>query len=318
MIKVLAARGDQCQELPEAEINAQRLQAGDFTWIDIHDPQPADLDLLHREFRVHDLVIEDIAKQHQRPKIDEYEGYYFLVMYTADRSGSTLELTELDIILGHDYLITIHDRPIDEIAAAQDRWQSHPEMISRGPGDLLYIILDAIIDEYFPCVDDLSDRVDEIEQAVLSASVKRPVREIFALRRDTARFRRVIGPERDVINALLRRETAQIDEYLTVYYQDLYDHVIRVIEQVDAIRDLLSSALDAHLAYQSNRLNTTMRQLTAWTIILMSVTLIAGIYGMNFEYMPELSWLLGYPWALGLMVGTGLAIYSCLRKADWL
>lgn len=318
MIRALAASGARCEEIPLEALTGERRRSGEFTWIDIDDAQPADLDLLRREFGIHDLVVEDLTRRHQRPKIDTYGGYYFLVIYTIDRTNGGLDLREVGILLGTDYLVTVHDGAIGEIAETRRRWQNQPDLAARGSGALLYILLDAIVDDYFPFMDSLSDRVDDIEEAVLNARVKRPVREIFALRRDTARLRRVLGPERDVINSLLRREIAPIDESLMVYYQDLYDHITRVMEQVDTFRDLLSGALDAHLASQSNRLNTTMQRLTAWTIILMSSTLVAGIYGMNFDRMPELGWALGYPFALTLMIAIALSLFIYFKRTDFL
>jgi magnesium transporter len=185
-------------------------------------------------------------------------------------------------------------------------------------GELLYSLLDAAVDSYFPLLDGISDRLDAIEHRVLEGDADREALvEILHLKRRLLELRRVLAPMRDVANALLRRDIPLIDDRETPYFQDLYDHLVRIIDQLDLYRDLLASMLDARLTVTSNALNAIMKRLTAFTVVLMVPTLIAGVYGMNFAAMPELDWSLGYPFALGLMALSMLGAIAFFRSRDW-
>ena len=202
-----------------------------------------------------------------------------------------------------------------------DRWCENVERQgNRGIGLLVYSLLDSIVDGYFPVVDDLADRIEDLEAGVFAegGSSRDEQAAIFALKKDLLAIRRVLGPERDVMNVLVRRDAPVFGGEEVVYFQDVYDHILRVTDAIDTYRDLLSSALDAHLSMTSYHLNEVVKRLTSSSIILMSMTLIAGIYGMNFAHMPELDWRLGYAWALGLMVAVGAALVALFRRIDWL
>lgn len=317
-MKVLTSDGPMCREVAPNELTTRLSDPTRLTWIDITDPGPADLDFLRDEFQIHELALEDVAKRRQRPKVDRYGDYYYVVMYPLGPEAESFSLHQLDIFVGPNYLVTLHQGPVIEVTDTQKRWQDHPSAVAQEPSHLLYRLLDAIIDRYFPFVDDLSDRVDNLEEKILQQSSRDVLGQIFALRKEMMQLRRVLAPEREVLNALLRRDDSRINEDWAVYFQDLYDHVLRIIDQVDTFRDLLTSALDAHLANTSNRLNEVMKRLTSYATILMSVTLVAGIYGMNFKGMPELEWPFGYPYALALMVAIALVLFWYFKRADWL
>jgi magnesium transporter len=185
-------------------------------------------------------------------------------------------------------------------------------------GLLVYSILDAIVDDYFPVIDALAERTEEIEEFVLNSSGSSPIHELFRLKRDMIQVRRAVTPERDVLNVLVRRDSPIFDEVTLLYFQDVYDHILRVTDAIDTYRDLLSGTLDAYLSVTSNRLNQVMKTLTASSIILMTITLVASIYGMNFDHMPELHWRLGYLWAIGLMVGLAALLIAFFRRIDYL
>ena len=217
-----------------------------------------------------------------------------------------------------NYLVTLHEDGIPVVGETQKRWTHNPSIAGKGAGELLYVLLDAIVDQYFPIIDDFSDRVENLEEAIFGNTTVNTLSEIFALRKEMMQLRRNVAPAREIVNSLLRRDVPVINEALTVYYQDVYDHMLRIIEQVDTLRDVLNGALDAHLAVASNKLNQTMQRLTGWTIILMSMALITGVYGMNFEFMPELKWELGYPLALDIMAFIAVALYIALKRLRWL
>ncbi|MBI4498106.1 MAG: magnesium/cobalt transporter CorA [Chloroflexi bacterium] len=294
-------------------------------WLDLRDPSPREFEFLRREFGFHPLALEDAQKRHQRPKIDEYPNFYFLVFYALcvrspgeAGAGSLVCLEEIGIFLGQSYIVTVHAQSVPELEEAARRWRQVREEVGAHTGTLLYAILDSIVDHYFVVVDALAERMDDLEEQIFERFDIRPSEEIFRLRKELLGVRRVLAPEREVVNTLLRREVPILPPQVTVYLQDVYDHVVRVTDTVDTYRDLLSGTLDAYLSAVSNSLNQVMKTLTAVAAILMSVSLIAAIYGMNFRSMPELEQPWGYPFALGLMavVGLGLALYFWRR--GWL
>jgi len=288
-------------------------------WVDAVRPTPDDLRVLQEEFNFHPLAFEDLTKRQQRPKLDRYPGLLFIVFYGFVLRGERPESVGVYLCVGANYLVTVHDGEIPELAHTAERWCAGIDALGKsGISLLLHSLLDAIVDGYFPIVDALADRIEEIEVAVFERRDPAAQQRIFALRKDLLAVRRVLGPERDVMNELVRRDTPMLDEATVVYFQDVYDHILRVTDVVDTYRDLLSSVLDAHLSVTSNNLNNVMRTLTASSIILMSMTLVAGIYGMNFVHMPELDWRFGYPAALVAMAAIGSIIYAIFRRVRWL
>jgi len=287
---------------------------GKIVWLDIQDPTPEDVELLRKEFHFHELALEDIMRPHQRPKIESYDGYFFVVFYGLRRR----RCQEIELVIGERYLVTIHHGEAPEIATTVERWRLNADRMGHAVAVPIYSLLDAIVDGYFPVIDEIAEEVEDIEGEMFGPRGREQQAEIFALKRELLNLRRILAPEREVLNTLIRRDEPVLGEASLPYFQDVYDHVIRVLDTVDLNRDQLSGLLDAHLAVVSNRLNTVMKRMTALSTILMSVTLVASIYGMNFERMPELQWTLGYPWALGLMAVITVSLFSVFKRIDWL
>ncbi|HVF88629.1 MAG TPA: magnesium/cobalt transporter CorA [Blastocatellia bacterium] len=303
-----------CNKISELSENSNNI-----IWVDVSDPTSEDFDELAKEFGFHHLSIEDCRKEHQRPKIEEYQGYYFVVLYeTEQKEGERLELRELNIFLGKNYLVTVHSQTIKAITHADRLWREWTDLAERGTGLLAYLLIDAIVDDYFPMLDYLSDRMDTLEDQIFEDFQPDAIQEIFRIKKELLFLRRAITPLRDVFNTLLRREQPIFSRDTLVYFQDVYDHLIRVADSIDTLRDMLSSTMDAYLSVTGNRMNMVMKTLTSISTILMSVTLIAGIYGMNFEHMPELKWKYGYVGALAAMLAIGLGVYFYFRKIRWL
>jgi magnesium transporter len=307
-------------DLPLESISDILEKPDQLLWLDVADPTADDLSLLANEFQIHPLAIEDIQLQHQRPKVDFYDSAILIVFYSLQTSAKKpVALVEIELLVGKNFVITFHEGTISLLGDIRDRWCRNLEEIGdRSTGSLVYSILDAIVDDYFPYIDDLSERVEDLEEQIFQGFRTATQKEIFRLKKELLSVRRVLAPERDVLNVLLRRDNPIFDQTTLVYFQDLYDHVIRVTDAVDTYRDLMSSALDSFLTVTSNRMNQVMKTLTASSIILMSMTLVASIYGMNFDHIPELHWDLGYVWALGLMATIGLSLYGVFRRIDWL
>lgn len=307
-------------DFPAADISDYCLSDQNVVWADVSDPTGKDFEELAEEFNFHPLSIEDCRNAHQRPKIEEYPGYYFMVLYESELVGpeDDLELRELNIFLGPNYLVTVHSRPIRAIVTAKRLWGEWTDRSEQGAGLLAYLLIDSIVDDYLPLLDVLSDRMDDLEDSIFGDFRPEAIQDIFRIKKQLLYLRRSITPLRDMFNTILRREQPIFPRETLVYFQDVFDHIIRVADTVDTLRDMLSSTMDAYLSVSGNRMNQVMKRLTSVSTILMSVTLVAGIYGMNFDLMPELKWRFGYVFALGSMVAIGLAIYFYLRKIKWL
>jgi magnesium transporter len=309
-------------------------------WLDLSHPSAEEMDYLAERLHLHPLAVEDALTGHQRPKIEEYEGFFFLVFYalaqqtraangpeTATTTGGAIidgdgsvKTQELRVFIGKHYLLTVHDEPIPALDEAERRWRRNAQQAEWGVGILLYSLLDSIVDQYFPVLDALVERAEDLDERIFASRIRERgfTFDLLSLKRTFLELRRVISPERDVLNVLTNRDSPVFNQRTLVYFRDVYDHVARVSDTLDLYRDQLTSTMDASLAIASNDLNVVMRTLTAVTIILMSASLIAGIYGMNFVNIPELHWGFGYFYALALMATIGLALWYYFKRVHWL
>ncbi|HEX2039509.1 MAG TPA: magnesium/cobalt transporter CorA [Acidimicrobiales bacterium] len=286
-------------------------------WVDLSDPTEDDFRTIDREFELHPLAVEDARKHGQRPKLELYPTHAFVVAYSR-------ALCEVDLFIGPTWLVSVRGRnhagetwSLDDARRRFER-TSAPEFTV---GFLLYSVLDELVDGWFVALDAVEEELEELEDRIFSHEplVEAEVQQdLFHLRRRLLLARRAVMPVRDVLSALLRREVRWIDDATLVLLQDVYDHVLRVADAIDTQRELMGNAVDAHLAIISNRMNEVMKTMTSWGAILLGATLIAAIYGMNFEHMPELGWAYGYPFALGLMVVLTLVGWAFFRRRDWL
>ncbi|HKP74030.1 MAG TPA: magnesium/cobalt transporter CorA [Longimicrobiaceae bacterium] len=291
-----------------------------LVWIDVACPREPEAEFLRDRLRFHPLAVEDCIRGRQRPKLDRYPGYFFFVIYAAtiNPQRERMALHEVHLFLGRRYIVTVHDHRVPEFGEVLDRWQADPASFDT-VGVLGHAILDTIVDHYFPVIDHFSDRVEEMEARIFEGAREHVgLEHLLNVRREMTLFRKVLGPQRDVISTLLRRDLPFLSSELALYFQDVHDHMMRVVEEIDTLRDLLTGAMEAQLSVTSNQLNITMRVMAAWSIILMAMALIAGIYGMNFHIMPELAWRFGYEWALGLMVVLGAVLLLYFKKRHWL
>jgi magnesium transporter len=290
-----------------------------LVWIDISNPGENEAALLRERCGFHPLAVEDCIRGRQRPKVDRYAGYLFLVLYVASVNPERhrMALNELHVFLGERYLVTVHDHKVREVQEIVARWRAAPQRFT-GTGWLAHALLDEVIDDYFPVLEHFAERAEQVENAVFERMEAANMQQLLLLRHQLVLFRRTVAPSRDVVSSLLRRDVPFLQPELLPYFQDVHDHTIRVTEGIDAMRELLSAAMEAHLTVASNQLNQTVRMLTAWSIILMSMALVAGVYGMNFAFMPELEWRWGYYAALGLMVTIGAGLVTFFRRRGWL
>lgn len=296
----------------------------DLLWLDIERPTEDDLTLLQEKFGFHLLAIEDIRHRDERPKLDDYGAFVHVILYAAALAGDgAVTMQEIDLFFGDRYLVAVHNDPTPVLAEAVARWQRNTDILHAGVGALLYAVLDSIVDSYVPVLDRMEETIEAAEERIFASihsahARNENIADLFRLRRDLLLLRRVVAPARDVMTALTRHAFARITSQITPYMQDVSDHVVRTLDTIDTYRDLLTGAMEASLSVTSNRLNQVMKTMTAGSIILMANALVAGIYGMNFQNIPELSWRFGYPYALLLMAAITAGLAYAFRRAWWL
>jgi magnesium transporter len=307
-------------DLDVADVSDVIARPGTLVWLDISEPTAESLQPLAEEFGFHALSIEDCLQPHQRPKIETYEGYYFLVAYGFSLSERNQPVPhEVCVFVGKNYMVTVRKTPLLDIEPVLKQWESHSELIGEGGAYPLYILLDSLVDGYFDLLDGFEEETEDVEEAVLADTVAPATRsQIFTLKKNLLKFRRGASPLREVLDMLSRGDVDIITERLLPYYRDVYDHVLRATDFADNLRDILSSALEVHLSAVGNRLNEVMKVLTSWAGIILVPTLLAGVWGMNFVHMPELQWRFGYLYALVLMFGSAGMLWLYFRRRGWL
>jgi magnesium transporter len=297
-------------------------------WLDLVDATDADLERVRQEFELHPLAVEDVLHSGQRPQLVQYPTHAFIVLYVSDEDPT--DLPELDLFVGPNWVVTVRKRNEQGRCLDLEPIRRHFERTraeSCGPGFLLYTILDDVVDGYFELTDRMDEAIEAVEDDIFEeisptkgkTEADEPIqRQLLELRKELLHVRRRIVPLREVVLTLLRREVPWIEESVGVYFQNVLDHLLRLADQVDAERELMGNAVDAHLATVSNRVNDIMKKMTSWGAILLISTLIAGIYGMNFKHMPELDSPFGYPIALATMALATIGLYIYFRRKKWL
>jgi magnesium transporter len=288
-------------------------------WLDISDPRSEEFELAASELNLHPLAVEDAQNRHQRPKIDEYDDHYFIVVYALEEpSPDVIKQVELSIFFKHNAIVTVHEGSLAALQKVEKRFRDGK---IGSAGLLLHAILDTIVDTYFDILDGLGDRVELIEAMVIDGDPRdshTSIRELFRLKRDLLAIRRVIAPERDVAASLVRGDIRDLREPgRRAYFQDLYDHIVRVTDEIDTFRDLVSNVVDAHLAAVSNRLNEVMKVLTSIATVLLILNVITGFFGQNWDFIPYGSQGLFWLSMVVMVLGTiGAAWY--FRSKGWL
>ncbi len=310
--------------LEEADFDPSRVSdyledPGTIVWLDLVRPGAEDLALLAEEFGLHPLALEDAAGRHQRPKVERYEHHLFIVTYALLSEGDHIQAAEVDAFVDDRFLITVRKDPRFSIEPVLKRWDTGGGCGKLGVGYLLHGLLDALVDDYFLAIEDLNDRIDALEERVFDPEQGALVqRELFELRKEILHLRKVVLPLREVLDTLLRRDLLAFPDEIVPYFQDVYDHVLRVSEAIDSMRELLGIVLELRLSLASNRLNEIMKRVTSWAAIIGVATMLAGIYGMNFRLVPGDGTIFGFWFALALMAVSSISLYLYFRRRDWL
>jgi magnesium transporter len=310
-----------CEHIRPARISDVVKEPDTLLWVDLKDPGPADLEMLREEFGFHRLALEDVAKQRQRPKVDEYGEYFFVVIYAplTGEQGEELRTAEVDLFVGKNYVVTIHRGDIPSIQDAVTRWERTDPDLRQQVGFLLHTIADSVIDAYFPIVDAMEDRLDELELSLFTSGQRFDAEELLAAKRSLYTLRKVIYPLREVFNTFLRRDQVIFSAETYPYFQDSYDHVLRLLDIIDIERDMATGALEAQLSVASNRLNETVKRLTVIAICVAILGAVFGAWGMNFTAVPmDKLGLTGFAIVVsGTLALIGLVLIVARRLEFW-
>ncbi len=291
----------------------------EFVWIGIADPTQDEMRSLANCYDLHPLAVEDAITADQLPKIDVYDDQLFVVARTARLQGETIEYGETAIFVGHSHIITVRHGSERAHTALREQLEKRPKLLMHGTAYLLHAVLDYIVDGYGPLVDDIEEEVLEMESRAAEGFLDREqTNHIFTLRRELSRLQRILGPMGEVAHKLARQDLPSVDEDIRLYFSDVQDHVRRVQSRVDGLRDALNSVFQLSTLLEQQRVGTITRQLAAWAAILAVPTAIAGIYGMNFQNMPELHERYGYFVVLGIIVAVCIWLYDRFRRTGWL
>lgn len=317
----LSPGGTTARDLPPARL-AEAVREGGQLWVDIDTNDPPQHALLEKVFHYHHLAIEDTLSPRTRVKLEEYPDHLFLVVrgIAFDRSTPDpydIETANLYCFLGGNALVTVHAVPSPAVTEMRDRLSRSPELLQRGVEMVLHGVVDHTVDAYLPLVDQVDDLVDELEERIFDKFDETAIHEIFQVKRLVVQVRRHLGPLREVLNILTNRPQTCIDPASQVYFRDVYDHTIRIVESVEATRDLLTSVLDAYLSQSSNRLNKSMKSLSAVATIALPLVVIGGMFGMNFVNIPLSHHPYGFFIAVGTMALLALVMRWYLKRQGW-
>ncbi|HQU45468.1 MAG TPA: magnesium/cobalt transporter CorA [Pirellulales bacterium] len=312
------------KQLQQPEDVVELLAAWPVVWLNVAGVGDADtITRLGQIFKLHPLALEDVVHLHQRAKVDQYDQRLFIVARMAQLNEG-LETEQLSMFVGDKFVLTFIEDPGDCFEAVRERLRGGGRLREAGPGYLAYSLLDAVVDSYFPIVESYAERLDRLEDRVIARPSRRAISEIHSAKHDLRSLRRIVWPLREAVNSLVRDPSPFVDEETRVHLRDCYDHLVQIIDLVETYRELCSDLTDLYLSSLSNRMNEVMKVLTIIATIFMPLGFITGLYGMNFHTdrsrwnMPELSWPYGYPYALGLMGLTVLAMLWYFRRKGWL
>jgi magnesium transporter len=319
-VRVALLRGEQLLTGSTELAHEWTAGSGDRLWVDIEDPQKESLEpLIEGRFGFHELAAEDSLSDNTLPKYDAFATYDFFIFRAVDvdLSAHGSQTYKLAAFLGADFVITIHRESMRAVDDVWTRLGGDRRPLQRGPDFLLYTIVDHIVDAHFPLLEQMEECVDVLQESIFANANEGHLDELLHLKRDVNVLRRHSLPQRELLNQISRGDAQFIRREHLIYFRDAYDHMFRISETIDVERDMMAGTMEAYLSVVANRTNDIMKVLTVFSAIMLPLTLIAGIYGMNFEHMPELHWLHGYPFALGLMAATAAVMGLWFWKKGW-
>ncbi|OUM02372.1 magnesium/cobalt transporter CorA [Variovorax sp. JS1663] len=319
---VVYENGTKLADIPVARISEYAALPGCFVWVALHDASPAELEEVRQEFELHPLAVEDAQHGHQRPKVEEYADSLFVVMHLLETGpdGKAAELTvgELDVFVGRNYVVSVRNRSEHGFTEVRERCEREPELLKSGPGFVLYALMDAVVDRYFPVIDAFEDELETIEQRIFDKGAAREnIKQLYALKQRLTLLKHAVAPLLEGTGKLHGGRVPQICAGSQEYFRDVVDHLGRINNTIDTIRDTIGTAIHVNLSMVTIEDNEVTKRFAAWAAIFAVCTAFAGIWGMNFEQMPELKWRYGYYAALTLIVSLCGYLYWRFRRAGW-
>lgn len=312
--------GTKVADIAPAQISEYLHRPHCFVWVALQDPSGAELAELQTAFDLHPLAVEDALVGHQRPKVEEYGDSLFAVLHLVEPASGEYQVGELAIFAGRNYVVTVRSRAQRNLAEVRARCEREPKLLRQGPGFVLYAIIDAVVDRYFPILDALEDELDGIEQQIFApqGAPRDNIEALYALKQRLMVMKHAVAPLLEGVSNLTGGRVPTLCVNITEYFRDIYDHLLRLNQTVDSIRETIATAISVNLSFITLQENETMKRLAAYAALLAIPTMIAGIYGMNFEHMPELKWRYGYAASLLFMAVIDVLLYFRFKKAKWL
>jgi magnesium transporter len=312
-------RGVKLADIPLADISEYVSRPDCFVWVAVRDPDPQELDALQEEFGLHELAVEDARNGHQRPKIEEYGKSLFVVLLIVEIAGSELQTGELAIFAGDNYVLSVRYHAEHGFADVRRRTEQEPELLGHGSAYVLYALMDTVVDRYFPVIDALSRELEEIEKNIFAdQSARASIEALYALKQKLMTVKHAAGGLLEATGKLHGGRVPQICSSLQDYFRDVHDHLVRLNQSIDNLRETVTTATSVNLALITLQENEVTKKLAAYAALVAVPTLVAGLYGMNFQHMPELNWQFGYPLSLTIMALIDGYLFYRFRKAKWL
>jgi magnesium transporter len=291
-----------------------------FVWVALRDAQPDELSVMQQEFCLHELAVEDARRGHQRPKIEEYGDSLFVVVKTVELRDAELVVGEVDIFVGQNYVLSARDSQSTQgFLGVRARAEQEPHMLRLGPAFVLYALMDAVVDRYFPVLDALETELEQIEELIFSHGSQRDnIERLYELKRKATIVRHVVAPLMEAVGRLHGGRVPSMCLHTQEYFRDVHDHLHRISASLDSIRDTIGTAIQVNLSMVAIEEGEVNKRLAAWAAIFAACTAFAGVWGMNFKFMPELEWKYGYPMAVGVMLLVCVYLYRRFKRAGWL
>jgi magnesium transporter len=320
LISCVAYRdGKKVADIAKEDISVHVSRPDTLVWVALKDPEPAELAEMQREFGLHQLAVEDAHHGHQRPKIEEYGDSLFVVLHTLELDGDGLAAGEVDIFVGRNYVLSIRNRTLQGFAAVRARCEREPELLRQGSGFVLYALMDTVVDRYFPVLEELESELERTEERIFAgAPARASVEALYQLKQKLMTVQHAIRPLLEATGKLYGGRVPQVCVNTQEYYRDVYDHLVRLNQSMDSLRDMVTTAMSVNLSLISVHENETTKRLAAYAALVAVPTMIAGVYGMNFRHMPELEWVFGYPATIAVIAAVDAYLFSRFRKAGWL
>jgi len=311
--------GRKLGEVAREDIHPYLARPGCLVWVALRDAEPEELGVLQQQFDLHELAVEDAHHGHQRPKLEEYADSLFVVLHTIEIEGSDLRVGEVDIFVGKNYVLSARSGSRQGFANVRERCEREPHLLQQGSGFVLYALMDTVVDRYFPVLDTLEEELEHVEERIFAGTPAREnIEDLYAIKQKLTVLKHAAGPLQEVGSRLFGGRVPEVCAATQEYFRDVYDHLLRINQSIDSLRDTVTTAISVNLSLITLQENETTKRLAAYAALVAVPTLIAGIYGMNFKIMPELQWPFGYPLALAAMVGIDSYLFIRFRKAKWL